>query len=322
MRLFRHYEHLPDECRGGVVAIGNFDGVHRGHRALIGEAERHARKAGAPLAVLTFEPHPRQVFLPDGPPFRITPFRSKARLMSEMGVDALLALRFSSALQNKAAQEFVGDVLRDGLGARHVVVGYDFAFGRKRSGNADTLKSMGQEMGFGTSVLEPVTHGDDVCSSSIIRVDLESGRVRRAAELMAHWWEVEGRVRGGDRRGRTIGFPTANLSLHPAALRPALGVYAVHFGLDRDGETEWHRGVANIGQRPTFDGVGINLEVHIFDFDEDIYGRHARVAFVEHLRSERKFSGLEEIKAQIARDSEQARELLAQPENARDVFGG
>lgn len=322
MRLFRHYEHLPDECRGGVVAIGNFDGVHRGHRALIGEAARHAGKAGVPLAVLTFEPHPRQVFLPDGPPFRITPFRSKARLMDGLGVDVLLALRFSSALQNKAADEFVGDVLRDGLGARHVVVGYDFAFGRKRSGNADTLVALGQEMGFGASVLEPVTHGDDVCSSSIIRVDLESGRVRRAAELMAHWWEVEGRVLGGDRRGRTIGFPTANLSLHPAALRPALGVYAVHFGLDRGGRTEWHKGVANIGQRPTFDGIGINLEVHIFDFDEDIYGRHARVAFVEHLRPERKFNGLDEIKAQIGRDSDQARALLARPENARDVFAG
>lgn len=321
MRLFRHFEQVPQDCRGGVVAIGNFDGVHRGHRALIGEAGRQARRLSAPLAVLTFEPHPRQVFLPDGPPFRITPFRSKARQMAVLGVDILMALRFSPALQSKEARDFVADVLRDGLGARHVVVGYDFAFGRRRSGNAELLRTLGPEMGFEASVLEAVTHGDDVCSSSIIRVDLESGRVRRAADLMAHWWEVEGRVRGGHRRGRTIGFPTANLSLHPAALRPALGVYAVHFGLDRDGRTEWHKGVANLGQRPTFDGVGINLEVHVFDFDEDIYGHHARVAFVEHLRPERKFSGLDEIKAQIARDSDQAREVLARPVNARDIFG-
>ena len=320
MQLFRHYEHLPEDCRGGVVAVGNFDGLHRGHRALIGRAGRLAGEQNEPLAVLTFEPHPRQVFLPDGPPFRITPFRSKARLMSTLGVDVLLALRFSRDLQNKPAETFVRDVLRDGLGARHVVVGYDFAFGHKRSGNVETLRQLGPEMGFDVSVLEPVTHGDDVCSSSIIRVNLETGRARRAAELMGHWWEVEGRVMGGERRGRQLGFPTANLRLHRDALRPALGVYAVHFGLERDGGTEWHKGVANLGQRPTFGGIGVNLEVHIFDFQADIYGQHARVAFVEHLRPERKFNGLDEIKAQIARDSAQAREVLANPQNALDVF--
>ena len=320
MQLFRHYEQLPQDCRGGVVAVGNFDGVHRGHRALIGRAGRLAADLQVPLAVLTFEPHPRQVFLPEGPPFRITPFRSKARLMASLGVDVLVALRFSRALMSKPAETFMQDVLQAGLGARHVVVGYDFAFGHKRSGNADTLQRLGPEMGFQASVLEPVTRGDDVCSSSIIRVNLETGRSRRAAELMGHWWEMEGRVLGGERRGRQLGFPTANLRLHPDALRPALGVYAVYFGLDRDGETEWHAGVANLGKRPTFDGIGVNLETHIFDFDEDIYGRHARVAFVEHLRAERKFNGLDEIKAQIARDSAQAREVLALPQNALDVF--
>lgn len=320
MRLFRHFENVPQDCRGGVVAVGNFDGVHRGHRALIGHAGHRAAELNVPLAVLTFEPHPRQVFLPDGPPFRITPFRSKARLMSSLGVDVLMALRFSPELQSKSAEAFVADVLCSGLGARHIVVGYDFHFGHRRSGNPETLQRLGPQMGFETSVLEPVTHGDDVCSSSIIRVNLETGRTRRAAELMGHWWEVEGRVRGGHRRGRTIGFPTANLGLHPSALQPALGVYAVHFGIDRGSETEWHAGVANLGQRPTFDGVGVNLEVHVFDFNEDIYDRHVRVAFVEHLRPERKFSGLEEIKAQIARDSQLARDLLTQPGNARDVF--
>ena len=316
MRVLRDYAAPPD-LRGAAVAIGNFDGVHRGHRALFRRTREIAAATGRPFAVLTFEPHPRQVFLPDAPPFRLTPFRSKLRLIAAEGADAIFCLRFNRALYGKPADRFIADVLVDGIGIRHAVVGYDFAFGFRRSGRAETLVQAGGEHGFDVTVVEPVTHQDDVCSSTIIRVNLETGRIRRAAQLLGHWWEVEGRIRGGDRRGRTIGFPTANLHLRPSALRPALGVYAVRLAIDAgDGSApEWRDGVANLGRRPTFGGDGVVLEVHLFDFAGDLYGRHVRVAFVEHLRPERKFAGLDALKAQIAADGARARELLALPEN-------
>ncbi len=320
MRIIRHAEVFPVEFKGGAVAVGNFDGMHRGHQALISQCRAAANAVGGPTLALTFEPHPRRVFQPDAPPFRLTPFRSKARLLAAQGVDCLASLRFNDKVSKLSAEDFIQSILIGGLGARHVVVGYDFVFGHKRAGNTALLQELGSARGFDVSVLEPVTHDDDVCSSTIIRVDLETGRCRRAAELLGHWWEIEGRVRGGDRRGRQLGFPTANLHLHANALRPALGVYAIRFGLEEAGGTVWHQGVANLGQRPTFDGKGVILEAHLFDFDGDIYGRHGRVAFVEHLRAERKFDGIEAIKAQIALDCEQARDVLADPDNAQDRF--
>lgn len=320
MRVVRHLQSLPPELKGGAVVIGNFDGVHRGHQALIARAADIAEKQKVPLLALTFEPHPRQVFAREAPPFRLTPFRSKARLMSIFGVDVLAALHFSPPLYQKPAEAFVKDVLVDGLGARHIVVGYDFVFGSKRGGDASLLKRLGPEMGFEVTTLEPVMHGDDVCSSTIIRVNLETGRAERAAELLGHWWEVQGHVRYGDQRGRQLGFPTANLTLPADGLRPATGVYAVHFGLENGEGVLWRPGVANLGTRPTFDGTGLVLEVHVFDFDGDLYGRHARVAFAAHLRAEKKFNGLDEIKAQIAADSAQARDLLTSPEYAIDRF--
>ncbi len=321
MRLFRDYRGVPEAFQGMAVAIGNFDGVHRGHQALLAACRAEADRLQGPFAALTFEPHPRRVFSPDAPPFRLTPFRSRVRRLRAEGVEALFTLRFDEALHGKPAARFVQDVLVDGLGARHVVVGYDFVFGHQRDGDVDVLRRAGETHGFGVTVLEPVTHGDDVCSSTIARVNLESGRVRRAAELMGAWWEVEGRVRGGDRRGRTIGFPTLNLHLDADALKPSLGVYAVQVSVLReDGSDEWHPGAANLGRRPTFDGTGVVLEVHILDYSGDLYGRRVRVAFVEHLRPERKFDGLESLKAQIDADCEEARQILARPENAATLF--
>jgi len=321
MLIVRHLHRFPASQRGGAVVIGNFDGVHRGHQALIARCGEIAAELGGPLLALTFEPHPRQVFAPDAPPFRLTPFRNKARLMAQFGVDVMVPLHFNRALASLSAEDFVRAMLADGVGARHVVVGYDFVFGHKRGGDAALLGRLGRELGFAVSVVDPVAHGDDVCSSTIIRVNLETGRTRRAAELLGHWWEVQGRVRLGDQRGRQLGFPTANLQLPPAALCPALGVYAVHVGLERDDRVDWHRGVANLGTRPTFDGRDVVLEAHLFDFDGDLYGRHLRIAFAEYLRPERRFNGLEEIKAQIAADSAEARRILAEPGYARGVFG-
>jgi len=320
MRIVRHLSAFPAEFRGGAAVIGNFDGVHRGHRALIDRAIDCAQPASAPVVALTFEPHPRRVFAPDSPPFRLTPFRTKARLLKRFGVDVLVALRFAAPLHQKPAETFVADILVDGIGARHVVVGYDFVFGHRRGGNTDLLRSLGQEHGYEVAIVDPVVHGDDVCSSTMIRVNLETGRARRAADLLGHWWEVQGRVRGGDRRGRQIGFPTANLHLGPSSLRPALGVYAVHMGLENGGTTQWIPAVANLGTRPTFDGQGVVLEVHAFAEVGDIYGRHVRVAFVDHLRPERKFNGIDEIRTQIAADCEEARRRLADPNNAVDLF--
>jgi riboflavin kinase/FMN adenylyltransferase len=320
MYLVRDYQQVPEPYRGAVVALGNFDGVHRGHRTVMEQAKKIAEADGAAAGVLTFEPHPRLVFTPDSPPFRLTPFRTKVRRLKALGLDLLVSLRFNKALFSKPAEQFVRDVLVDGLGVSHVVVGYDFVFGAKRSGDAALLQRLGDELGFAVTVMSPVTHGDDVCSSTIIRVNLETGRVRRAAELLGHWWEVEGRVRSGDQRGRTIGFPTLNLALMPQALRPSLGVYAVHVGFPKGDKTVWHKGVANIGNRPTFGGKSVLLEAHIFDFSELVYGHLTRVALVEHLRGEVKFDGLDALKAQITRDGMQARDILQRPENAVHFF--
>ena len=320
MRIIRHIQNIPDELKSGAVAVGNFDGIHRGHQALINHCRTLAETVRGPTLALTFEPHPRRVFQADAPPFRLTPFRSKVRLLSDLGVDGLVSLRFDLAVSQQSPEAFIQDILVQALGARHVVVGYDFVFGHRRAGNADLLGEFGSRHGFEVTVLDPVTHDDDVCSSTIIRVDLETGRCRRAAELLGHWWEIEGRVQGGDRRGRQLGFPTANLHLGPSALRPALGVYAIRFGLEEAGGTRWYPGVANLGRRPTFDGKGIVLESHLFDFSDDIYGRHGRVAFVEHLRPEKKFDGIDAIKAQIALDGEQARHILTKADNAQDRF--
>ncbi len=320
MRVVREYRGLPPALRGSVAALGNFDGIHRGHQALLAECGRIASARNRAHAVVTFEPHPRRVFTPDGPAFRLTPFRSKARILAAKGVEVLFALRFNKALYAKPAAAFVEEVLVDGLAVAHVVVGYDFVFGHRRSGDAEFLRQAGVRHGFGVSVVEAVMHEDDVCSSSIIRVDLEGGRARRAAELLGHWWEVEGRVHKGDQRGRLLGFPTLNLHLSPHAFRPALGVYAVHVGLAEAGRLHWCHGVANLGRRPTFDGQNVVLEVHVFDFSGDLYGQQVRVAFVEHLRPERKFDGLESLKAQIAIDGEAARALLAKPENHLDAY--
>ncbi len=322
MRVLRDYADLPETLSGGIYALGNFDGLHRGHQALIAAAREAAEARGTACGVITFEPHPRRVFQPDAPPFRLTPFRSKIRLLERLGVDIAACLRFNAALYGKPAETFIEDVLIGGLKASGVVAGYDFVFGHRRSGNTDLLRKVGEARGFDVTVIAPVAYGDDVCSSTTIRVNLQSGRVRRAAELLGHCWEVEGRVRGGDRRGRTIGFPTANLHLGRQGLVPALGVYAIWFGLvGADGATTWHPAVANLGTRPTFEGTGVVLESHLFDFDQDIYGRLARVAFVDFLRPERKFAGFEELKVQIAADRDQARELLGRSENARAPLG-
>jgi riboflavin kinase/FMN adenylyltransferase len=312
MRILRHPAVLEPADRGSVVAIGNFDGVHKGHQIVIGRAAETALGLRAPLAVLTFEPHPYHVFHPEAPPFRLTPFRAKARAIETLGVDLLFVLPFDLAFSKVSAEDFARTLIVESLSARHAVVGYDFHFGHQRGGTPEVLRRLGARLGFGVTVVAPLeAAGGTIYSSTRIRQQLTTGRAREAAQLLGRAFEIEGRVEMGDQRGRTIDFPTANLRLGDY-LRPAGGVYAVRVEIEEDEQPHrWRDGVANLGTRPTVGGTDLRLEVHLFDFAGDLYGKHLRVALVEHLRPERKFAGLPELKAQIAADAAQARAILA-----------
>lgn len=314
MTIFHSSSNIPAAARGAVVAIGNFDGVHLGHQAVLARARAIADKLGAELAVLTFEPHPRSVFKPDLEPFRLTPLPAKVEALKSVGVDHVFVLDFTQAFSQRSAEDFMTGVLQSDLGARHVVVGWDFCFGHKRSGNAALLTERGEELGFGVTVTEAIRGGDQqIYSSSRIRECLRAGDLSGAAAMLGRPWEIDGIVLHGDKRGRTIGFPTANLSME-AYMHPSLGVYAVRAGMKGgDGERDyrWVDGVANLGQRPTVEGTRVQLEVHLFEFDEDLYDRFVRVQLIEFLRGEKKFDGLDSLKAQITSDREQARRILA-----------
>ena len=316
MAIFRHSSDLPASARGAVVAIGNFDGVHRGHQAVIAQIKRLALERGAATAVLTFEPHPRRFFRPQDPPFLLTSFRLKARLLESLGVDHVFFLTFNSALSHQSAETFVQDILVRDLGVAHVAVGENFHFGHKRKGNVETLRCAGQDRGFGVSVLPQVlSPTTEAYSSTAIRNYLRAGDPNRAASLLGRYWEIEGRVQEGARLGRTLGFPTANISLGES-LEPAYGVYAVSAGIDQGDETVWRPGVASLGVRPTVEDTGHGgkealLEVNLFDFDGDLYAQHMRVALVDYLRPEWKFDDLAALKVQMLEDARRARVILA-----------
>ncbi len=310
MQILEAYKDLPESAKGAVIVIGNFDGVHRGHAVVISEAKQKASDLSAPLGVMSFEPHPREFFAPDAPPFRLTTNTTRARLLEGHGVDILYQLPFNAALAGKPAEDFVRDVLHKGLGARHVVVGYDFCFGKGRKGDAQLLRQMGDALGFGVTIVEPVTpvNESDVYSSTRIRDALREGRPDDAAQLLGHWWTVEGVVQPGDQRGRTIGFPTANLTLG-RYLHPAYGVYAALATVYDGPHKGIYNGVANLGRRPTFDAKDVLLETFLFDFDGDLYGADMGVSLLTFLRPEMKFGGLDELKAQIANDTNAARAI-------------
>ncbi|HIM43278.1 MAG TPA: bifunctional riboflavin kinase/FAD synthetase [Rhodospirillales bacterium] len=310
MRIYRHYDALPADARGAAVAIGNFDGVHPGHQTVIHEAGLIAGDMCRPWAVLTFEPHPRAFFTPGSEPFRLTPFRSKARRIAELGADLLIVQRFDKAFSSLPAEDFVNTVLVDGLGAGHVVSGYDFVFGHKRGGNCELLLAMGAKKGFGfTAVNAQTDSSGEAYSSTRVRERLGDADPRGAAAILGRDFEIEGRVARGEARGKSIGFPTANIPLG-AYLRPALGVYAVRAAIEQENGEIWLDGVANIGVRPTFGSDGVVLEVFLFDFDDDLYGKRLRVRLVDFLRPEKKFDGVDDLKAQIAQDSAKAQKIL------------
>ena len=311
MRLIRYIDDVPPVLKGGVVALGNFDGLHRGHQAVIGKAKDIARANNVAVAVITFEPHPRAFFSPYQAAFRLSPFRIKCHQMRIMGVDFLYVQRFDAKFSSHTADAFVDQFLIDGLEVSHVVVGYDYVFGNKRGGNADFLKVRGQQAGFGVTAVEEFRiDATAQVSSTAIREFLSDGACLEAARLLDRYWEIAGRVEHGDQRGRHLGFPTANLPMGEHH-HPRQGVYAVRAGIDRGGETVWYDAVANFGRRPTFDKEDVLFEVHLFYFDEDLYQRQLRVGLVEFIRPEVKFDGLDALKAQLSKDCDQARKILA-----------
>ena len=310
MKRFRDYRGLGDADRGAAVAMGNFDGVHLGHQSVLALAHAAAAELGAPFGVVTFEPHPRSFFAPDAPPFRLMTADARARRIEKLGVEVLYELPFGAEMAGLSPQAFAAEVLAGGLGVRHVVVGADFRFGKGRAGDAAALKALGAAAGFGVTAAPLVSDGEGDFSSTAIREALGAGRPEAAARILGHWHRIEGAVEHGDKRGRTLGFPTANLSL--AGLSPPrFGVYAVLVDVLTGPHQGRYRGVASIGVRPTFGARAANLEVHLFDFDGDLYDEVLSVALVAYLRPELKFEAAGPLVAQMRLDAEEARGRLA-----------
>ncbi len=300
---------LPETLKGGVIAIGNFDGVHRGHQSVLNRALDIARSRNAPALVLTFEPHPRTVFNPDKPVFRLTPAPVRAQVLEAMGFHSVIEYPFDREFASRSAEDFVRSILVDWLGATEVVTGFDFHFGKGREGGPAFLMEAGKRNGFGVTLVDAFRdEGAEVVSSSRIRGLLAKGDVAQAAGLLGYRFTVEAEVIKGQQLGRTLGYPTANMALAPEAeLKP--GIYAVRL---RRPDGSLHDGVASFGYRPTVteDGAPL-LETFVFDFSGDLYGEHCRVSFFGHLRDELKFTGLEPLVEQIRKDEDEARALLS-----------
>lgn len=312
MQIIRYIDDVPTALKGGVVALGNFDGLHRGHQAVIKTAQEIARDKSVATTVMTFEPHPRAFFQPGQASFRLSPFRIKCRQMRSMGVEFLYVQRFNAAFSGHTADDFINQFLVKGLDVSHVVIGYDYVFGNKRGGNADFLKQRGRDSGFDvTAVDEFRIDAKAQVSSTAIREFLAEGACLDAANLLGRYWEIAGRVQHGDKRGRQLGFPTANVPLGEHH-HPREGVYAVRAGVDQGGETIWYDAVANFGRRPTFNKTDVLLEVHVFDFDGDLYNRNLRVGLIDFIRPEQKFDGLDALKTQLAKDCDAARAVLSE----------
>ena len=310
MRTLNFWTGLKNDDRGACATIGNFDGVHLGHQAVLDIARARATALGAPLGIVTFEPHPREHFAASAPAFRLMNAETRAHRFEKLGVDRLYQLPFDAALANLTAEQFAREVLAEGLGLAHVVVGADFQFGKDRGGDVNSLNDFSKSLGFTVSIADLIqNHGQEV-SSTAIRTALAEGRPRDAADMLGHWHRIDGEVYGGDQRGRELGYPTANMSinrLHP----PKFGIYAVKVDVLTGPYIGQYDGAASVGVRPMFGENKPNLETFIFDFSGDIYGEHLSIAFVEYLRAEAKFEGLDALVSQMDQDCARAREILA-----------
>ena len=298
---------------GAVVAIGNFDGVHRGHQALIERTIAMARATGKPAGVIVFEPHPREFFVPDEPHFRLTPLAEKLRLFEAMGLDLARVLTFDLALSRMSAEAFIQSILVDELAISGAVVGYDFFFGHKRAGTPQMLAEAGARLGFSVEIVPPVAELGEVFSSTGVRLKLAEGDFSGAAAILGRPWRITGTVVGGAKRGTGMGYPTANVPM-PKGTALAHGIFAVRVHLD-DG---WHDGAAYLGTRPTFDDGMPVLEVFLFDFGGDLYGKPIAVEFVAFLRGDRKFDSMDALVAQMDIDVAKARAVLAALPSGRE----
>ena len=310
MRIIRDYHYVEAEDRGASAAIGNFDGVHIGHQSVIALARSGGDKIDAPLGVMTFEPHPRQYFAPQTPSFRLMSAEARASRLAKLGIERLYELNFNAALSALTPREFAKQVIADGLGIKHIVVGADFCFGKDRAGTVTLLQNYGAELGFSVSIAPLLQNTAGQVSSTSIRRALSAGHPREAALQLGHWHHIEGPVIGGEQRGRELGYPTANMSidgLHP----PKFGVYAVLVEVQDGPHAGSYHGAASLGVRPMFGVNTANLETFIFDFSGDLYGATLSVALVDFLRPELKFDGLEPLITQMAADCASARSILA-----------
>ncbi|WP_209349164.1 bifunctional riboflavin kinase/FAD synthetase [Pontixanthobacter sp. CEM42] len=308
MRWLDHREAVPDSLRGAIVALGNFDGFHKGHQAVAGEAINWAREEGRPSIVATFDPHPVRFFKPDAEPFRLTTLEQRQELYLEAGATAMLVLHFDGALASTTAEDFIGGLLAKQLGVAGVVTGEDFTFGKGRGGNAQVLADVGAQHDIRARTIGPVGDADEVISSSRIRTALREGNPQEAARLLTRPFAIRGIVEHGDKRGREIGYPTANLSIE-SYLRPKFGVYAVTGRVLATGQEL--KGAANIGIRPQFEPPKELLEPYFFEFSGDLYGQEIEVSFHHFIRGEAKFDTLEALMEAIDQDCKKAAQLLA-----------
>ena len=306
LKIIENWRGLDPSDTGVAVALGNFDGVHLGHRQVIADAAKAARSLGVKLGVITFDPHPRRWFQPAAQPFRLMTSGQQAEALAALGVDILYRLPFDATLASMTDEDFATEVLSHGLKARHVSAGFDITFGKGRTGSPERLRQLGADLGFAVSISDPITgSAGEKCSSTAIRTAIEQGQPDEAARLLGRPFTIEGVVVHGEKIGRTIGFPTANIQFGDFVL-PADGIYAARTRLP-DGRKI--PSVAYVGSRPTVNGVNKLLEVNLFDFDEDLYGQTLEVELTAFLRGDQKFDGLEAMKAQIARDCTQARSI-------------
>ncbi|GAB4225953.1 MAG: bifunctional riboflavin kinase/FAD synthetase [Methyloligellaceae bacterium] len=305
METLRDYSQCPAHLRGAVLAIGNFDGVHRGHQAVIAAARDEARRQAAASGVMTFEPHPRTFFRPEEPLFRLTPEPLKLRLLAALGVDFTLVVPFNAALASMSARTFVSRILVEGLNVRHVVTGADFHFGKGREGTPEMLARLGEELGFGVTCVSPQGQGGAVYSSSRVRECLRNGDIEGAAAILGYWWRVQGHVVDGDKRGHGLGFPTANVRV-PEGFGLKHGIYAVRVNTAQGR----FGGAAYLGTRPSFDDGEPVIETFLFDFAGDLYDQEIELEFIAFLRDDRKFETAEALRTQMAADCEAARRRL------------
>ena len=305
MQIHSHWQDLPSNARGASIAMGNFDGIHLGHQAVLDLA-----RGPAPLGVVTFEPHPRQYFAPTAAAFRLMNAEARANRLAKLGVEHLYELPFDATLAAMTPEQFAHDVLAQGLGISHAVIGSDFCFGRGRAGSAADLQALGLTYGFRTTIATLVQMAGQDISSTAIRQALSDGHPRDAAAMLGHWHRIEGEVIHGEKRGRQLGYPTANMDITGLHL-PKFGVYAVRVDILTGSQAGQYIGAGSLGVRPMFGLNTPNLESFLFDFTGDLYGHHLSVALIEYLRPEMKFDGLPGLLTQMAADCQTAREILS-----------